>query len=94
VCHLQDIISQLRMGQHSRQPGGRGYRQWVMSFERPRLHLAVQMRAAGGASANMAQLVSEAAAGAQPSTLVYAQTTNEVDSLTAYLQAKGVKTVK
>jgi hypothetical protein len=27
-------------------------------------------------------------------TLIYAQTTNEVDSLTAHLQAKGVKAVK
>lgn len=91
---VQDITSQLRMNQ----PGGqqrRGFRQWVMSFERPRLHLSVQMRAAGGAATNLSHLVAEAAAGGpmQP-TLIYAQTTNEVDSVTAYLQAKGVKAVK
>lgn len=76
-------------------PGSRGFRQWVMSFERPKLHLSVAMRSAGGPALHLAQLVSEAAAGGpQQSTLIYAQTTNEVDSLTAFLQAKGVKAVK
>lgn len=88
---VQDIIKQLRMNQ----PDSPSFRQWVMSFQRHNLCLSVQPKASGGAAANLAQLVAECLQGNSPGpTLIYAQTTNEVDSLAAHLQAKGVKAVK
>lgn len=88
---LQDIIKQLCMDQPSSPP----FRQWVMSFQRHNLHLSVQLKAGGGAAGNLAHLVTEALQGNSPGpTLIYAQTTNEVDTLAAHLQAKGIKAVK
>ena len=77
------------------QPGGPPFKQWVMSFQRHNLQLSVQHKAAGGAAGNLAQLVTEAQQGSSPGpTLIYAQTTKEVDTLAAHLQAHGVRAVK
>jgi len=66
-----------------------------MSFQRHNLHLSVQLKAGGGAAGNLAHLVTEALQGNSPGPmLIYAQTTNEVDTLAAHLQAKGIKAVK
>jgi superfamily II DNA helicase RecQ len=91
MASVQDIIKLLQMNQ----PGSPAFRQWVMSFQRPNLRLSVQLKASGGVPPNLAGLVAEAQQGSSPGpTLIYAQTTNEVDTLTAHLQAKGVKAVK
>lgn len=77
------------------QPGSPPLKQWVMSFQRRNLKLSVQPKSGGGAAGNLAQLVAEAQQGSSPGpTLIYAQTTNEVDTLAAHLQAKGLRAVK
>eukprot|EP00775_Hariotina_reticulata_P009775 gene9775-9932_t len=91
----KDIITQLGMGS----TGGPTLRQWVMSFQRTNLHLSVIMKNGTGAASNLAALVRECqehqGRGQQlEPTLIYAQTTKEVDELCAHLQSKGVPAVK
>lgn len=55
LAAMQDIIKQLHMNKAGSPP----FRQWVMSFQRHNLHLAVQPKASGGPQANLAQLITE-----------------------------------
>eukprot|EP00879_Flechtneria_rotunda_P031280 GHRR01034156.1.p1 GENE.GHRR01034156.1~~GHRR01034156.1.p1 ORF type:complete len:122 (+),score=48.23 GHRR01034156.1:327-692(+) len=86
----QDIISQLGMSQH----GSPALRQLIMSLQRINLRLPVTIKSGTNIPANMAVLVAETkqaiAKGLKlDATLMYAQTTREVDELAAYLQAQG-----
>jgi superfamily II DNA helicase RecQ len=70
-----------------------------MSFERTNLHLSVSLKNGTAAPANLAGLVADARAAEArgvrlEATLIYAQTTREVDELAAYLQQQGVSAVK
>jgi superfamily II DNA helicase RecQ len=92
---LQDILNQLGMGKQ----GQPQLRQWVMSFQRSNLHLSVSLKNGTAAAANLAGLVADARAAEArgvrlEATLIYAQTTREVDELAAYLQQQGVSAVK
>ncbi|WIA16435.1 hypothetical protein OEZ85_013122 [Tetradesmus obliquus] len=91
----QDILNQLGMGR----PGQPQLRQWVMSFQRTNLQLSVSLKNGTAAANNLAGLVADAKAAEArgvrlEATLVYAQTTKEVDELAAYLQQQGVSAVK
>jgi hypothetical protein len=92
---LQDIINQLGMGK----PGQPQLRQWVMPFQRTNLQLSVTLKNGTSAANNLAGLVADARAAEArgtrlEATLIYAQTTKEVDELAAYLQQQGVSAVK
>jgi superfamily II DNA helicase RecQ len=70
-----------------------------MPFQRTNLHLSVSFKNGTAAAANLAWLVADARAAEGrgvrlEATLIYAQTTREVDELAAHLQQQGVLAVK